>query len=840
METHSTHGLSQETSAEPILSSLVGPENSISVSFRRDAAVCKPFGHIYVETFKVMRREICVSGWAYCPGAIIEEIRFSDPWASRILSLRTGVERGDIQARFGGGRDALLSGFSFTVEIPVWFKSLTFEIVFDNACSMSVKDRGEVSGELRDRFWSNLGHRYYSWAKPFKQVFRNKVRNPQSVSSRAAVLLRSCQVGSSSGQVIVPIYNGLNYLTALLPKLCKDPDITRLILIDDGSTDSAVTRLLDEAAGQHSRVELIRNKTNLGFVKTVNKGLRLVTDDCIVLNTDVDVPDGWVGRLLEPIRRDPSVATTTPFTNAGTILSFPEWLVDNEVFNDLPVEKIDEQFQKLRPVDPVPELPSGIGFCMGMSLQAIREVGVFDEASFGRGYGEENDWCQRAIKKGYRNLPVLNLYVYHKHGGSYAPEEKESLLNAHLKLMGRKHPTYHHEVQSFVKSDPLRRHREVALLQILSWQCSKGVCVIFDHQEGGGANLFCQRRIAEEQDGGYFPVSITHDRRRGVIRLKAHHPRWSGTISFTDELDCFHLIRSLNLHKILLNSIAFSPHPILLLRQIRDLAVSSPDVAMEVFLHDYHGVCPSHNLIGKDGKFCNIPEESVCHECLKSNPHALDVRLTDINGWRNAWRRVFEAADKIRAFSTESADLMLKVFPEISDRLHIESHGQHFHSKPAILSGLAESEPPVVAVVGSIGQAKGASVIVELAREGSCRVVVIGKLAPGFESLPGLCVHGSYEREELRDLLERYKVSVCLIPSIWPETYNFVADELMTLAMPVVSFDIGAHAERIKKYAKGKVIPLALADDPVALAGELAAFNEELAVAETSKRKRAV
>lgn len=840
METNLPHISSDNGCVEPIQSSLVGPEDDISVVFYRDGRGCKPFGHIYIETFKVMRREICVSGWAYCPDALIEEIRFSSPWASQVLSLRTGVERGDIQARFGGGRDALLSGFSFTVEIPAWFSSLSFEIVFDNACSMVVKDRGEISAELRVRFWNNLGHRFFFWAKPAKQAFKKKVSISHPASPQAAALLRSCQAGSTTGQVIVPVYNGLKYLATLLPKLCKDPDITRLILIDDGSTDVGVVELLNETAKQYPQVELIRNKANLGFVKTVNKGLRLVSDDCIVLNTDVDIPSGWVGRLLEPIRRDPSVATTTPFTNAGTLLSFPEWLVDNDRFNDLPVEKIDKEFQKLRPVDPIPELPSGIGFCMGMSLDAIRKVGVFDEASFGRGYGEENDWCQRAIKSGYRNLPVLNLYVYHKHGGSYAPEEKENLLNAHLKLMGRKHPAYHHEVQRFVKCDPLKRHREVVLLQILSWQCSRGVCLIFDHQEGGGANLFCERRIAEVQDNGYFPLTITHNRRRGAIQLKAHHPRWSGVISFTDEADCFQVICSLALKKLLLNSIVFSPHPISMLRRIQDLAAAHPEVEMEIFLHDYHGICPSHNLIGKDGKFCNIPEESVCSECLKSNPYAPDAMVTDINAWRKVWQRVFEAADTIRAFSAESADLVLRVFPGISGRLQVEAHGQHFFSNPVSLPVSDSSEQLVVGVVGSIGQAKGASVIVEMAREGTCRVVVIGKLAPGFESFPGLIVHGTYEREELRDLLERYKVSVCLIPSIWPETYNFVADELMTLAMPIVSFDIGAHAERIKKYHNGKVIPLSLADKPAALAREISVFGEELVAVGTSDRKSAV
>jgi GT2 family glycosyltransferase len=45
-------------------------------------------------------------------------------------------------------------------------------------------------------------------------------------------------------------------------------------------------------------------------------------------------------------------------------------------------------------------------------------IGYFDEDRFGRGYGEENEFCQRAIKKGWCNLVTPNLYVYHKGGAS--------------------------------------------------------------------------------------------------------------------------------------------------------------------------------------------------------------------------------------------------------------------------------------------------------------------------------------------------------------------------------------------------------------------------------------
>ena len=65
-----------------------------------------------------------------------------------------------------------------------------------------------------------------------------------------------------------------------------------------------------------------------------------------------------------------------------------------------------------------------------MSKNAIEKVGVLDADSFGMGYGEENDWCQRAILAGYRNVQVENLFVYHKHGGSFLSEDKKRYLES--------------------------------------------------------------------------------------------------------------------------------------------------------------------------------------------------------------------------------------------------------------------------------------------------------------------------------------------------------------------------------------------------------------------------
>jgi glycosyltransferase involved in cell wall biosynthesis len=44
-------------------------------------------------------------------------------------------------------------------------------------------------------------------------------------------------------------------------------------------------------------------------------------------------------------------------------------------------------------------------------------------------------------------------------------------------------------------------------------------------------------------------------------------------------------------------------------------------------------------------------------------------------------------------------------------------------------------------------------------------------------------------------------VGLCLLPSIWPETFSYVTQELMSLGVPLVCFDLGAPAECVRHIA---------------------------------------
>ena len=213
-------------------------------------------------------------------------------------------------------------------------------------------------------------------------------------------------VDAGTIDIVIPIYNGFEYLEPLFESIVANTSIPyRLIVVDDASPDTRVKPFL--RAFQHANTNLemvlIENSENVGFVKSVNRAVKETRNHFVLLNSDTEMPPFWLQRLIYPIVQMGNIASTTPFTNSGTICSFPTFLENNQIFAELSLEVIDSYFQLVRAENTYLQIPTGIGFCMGVNKQLVNEIGMFDEC-FGRGFGEENDWCVRAEQRGYINL----------------------------------------------------------------------------------------------------------------------------------------------------------------------------------------------------------------------------------------------------------------------------------------------------------------------------------------------------------------------------------------------------------------------------------------------------
>ena len=258
---------------------------------------------------------------------------------------------------------------------------------------------------------------------------------------------------------MVPIYNAFEATNNLLKSLIKHNSSDCVVLINDASTDVRVNELFEKLP---HRWQLINNNQNLGFVKTANIGLRLTSDHSILLNSDTIVTENWLDRFVQVINSVSDLGTATPWSNNAEICSIPNTLSVNSLPSDL--NKLSRHLLNKHQPE-YPELPTAVGFCMLLTAEAKQRVGYFDEATFGMGYGEENDYSLRVSQQGLKNVLVDNCYIAHVGNQSF----QEISMRPNEQTMARllqKHPDYLTQIQNFIENDPIAQIRESIIAKI--------------------------------------------------------------------------------------------------------------------------------------------------------------------------------------------------------------------------------------------------------------------------------------------------------------------------------------------------------------------------------------
>ena len=632
-------------------------------------------------------------------------------------------------------------------------------------------------------------------------------------------------VQSSKITVIVPVYNGTDHLKRLMPSLLANtPAGVSILLIDDCSPDETVAPFLQGQAEQDSRIKLLKNPQNYGFVKTVNHAFELCGDQdyVILLNTDTEVPPQWVERLLAPFEQDSAVASVTPFSNGATIFSLP--LTNDRNNRDFigvfPLEEIDREIRKYSLPPEARTAPCGVGFCMGMRNELIRKYGGFDEESFGRGFGEEVDWCRRMAEHGYKNVIAPNLFVSHYHGGSFDSAERQALLEEHERLQLKKHPDYHamltkHDLETAPVWDGIRCAATLGLML----KPEHEPVLILDHDWGGGANAYREKMIRELLAEGKAVLLAQPE--VGCIRITAYYRGLRYSYRVRDfaalHLPCFSGIGRIVLNELISWQYSYGKREFsiaLYSRLVGDILALREHCGarLEYMFHDFFLICPHLNLVGTNRTYCNPGRSAAaCAGCITVRRHYEKMeRYTGmITGelWRDSMRPLIKALDEIRFFSQNSIDVFRQVYDLEERRIRLIPHNPIAEFKPMRFS----SVPLRIGCAGAVGEVKGAGFIVELAKylkvhAPDVKIVIIGII--DAKDLPdNVIVHGEYALSELPGLIERYRVNIGFISSIWPETFSYVTQELMMLGLPLACFDIGAPRDRIGQWEKGRIIP---------------------------------
>lgn len=599
--------------------------------------------------------------------------------------------------------------------------------------------------------------------------------------------------------VIVPVYRGLAdtrlCVESVLASSCSSP--YRLIVINDASPEPEVTKWLREKAAQDSRIMLLENAENLGFVGTVNRGMALSDrHDVLLLNSDTEVANDWLDRIRRAAYSDRKVASVTPFSNNATICSYPRFCEGNDLPEGYSTARLDALCAVTNP-GAVVDVPTGVGFCMYIRRDCLAEVGLFDTENFGKGYGEENDFCQRAAAKGWRNLHNLDTFVLHTGGVSFG-DSKSPRERAAMETLRRLHPRYEKAVMAFVQTDPAQAFR-LAIDAARIAQAGLPTVLAVLHDRAGGTLRHVRELAQHLADKAVFLTLKPAPGHSVVLELAAQKEGFQLVFRLADQLpDLVEILQKLGVAHIHYHHL-LGHDPV-----IMDLP-HQLGIAYDFTAHDFYSYCAHISLTGKDNRYAREPQPGVCACC--SPEDAAPAGTGTIADWRHRNELFLTNARHVFAPSHDTARRIAAFAP--GARVRVVPHTDLNNASAVTLEApapqpLPASAPLKIAVIGALSAIKGADLLEATAVEAAKQRVNVEfhLLGYGYRHLQTqprakLTVHGQYEESDLPGLLEWLKPDLVWFPAQWPETYSYTLSAALQSALPVVVTDLGAFAERV-------------------------------------------
>jgi GT2 family glycosyltransferase/glycosyltransferase involved in cell wall biosynthesis len=631
------------------------------------------------------------------------------------------------------------------------------------------------------------------------------------------------QIGARRLTVIIPVYRDVAVTRACIESVLahRDPVADSVLLINDASPEPGMAALLARAEAEPN-VFVLTNGDNLGFVRAVNRGLAFARQgDVLLLNSDTRIFPGGIDELYRVAHAAPGVGTVTPLSNNATIFSYPVPDQGSPELDDVDFPTLAALVLALnrgRTID----VPTGHGFCMLITRAALDEVGGFDPA-FGRGYGEENDFCRRAADRGLRNLAASGVYVEHRESVSFSAE-KAALLSANLALLEARYPEYAAEVRQSFRRDDLRAARwsiDEARLARAAAAGARFVLVIRNWLGGGTQQAIADIELRRGYGGAEtLDLCVEPD---GSMRLRCGAPRLVAVFAPGEHARLFALLEQAGVGAVMLHqALGYTAGFIEAARAF------GAGHALSVFLHDYYALCPRVTMIDATGAFCDAPDAGRCARCVGLDGAHEASRLTELApaAHRELMHALLRTARHVVAPSACAAAYFRRVFAGVP--IVVEPHPE---KRDAYCVAPRAGDPRHIVLLGAIGPHKGAGTLLRVARRAQLmapdlRFHVIGHTScdEALRAVGNVRITGNYRPHELPGLVAASDAVLALFLHGWPETFSYTLSEAVQAGLVPVVPDIGAPAERVRAAGYGHVFGFPIdPDQVVSLLSDLAA-----------------
>lgn len=615
--------------------------------------------------------------------------------------------------------------------------------------------------------------------------------------------------------LVIPAYRGLKTtLDCLVSVLRTDArSQTNIVVIDDASPEPSLSDMLDYLSGL-GLISLVRNSVNKGFVQTVNDAMSRSENDIILLNSDTVVYGNWVARLREQAYSRERVGSVTPFSDNATLCSYPLIYDDNDISLEVSPAQLDEIMASANARQSV-EIPTAVGFCMYIRRDCLKEVGLFDAEAFGKGYGEENDFCCRALQSGWKHLLAGDVYVRHVGSVSFGHERNE-LQRVHSQTLRERYPDFLPSVARWSTLDPaseLRRAADIARIR----ETQPNPILFICHDLGGGTERHMQEMVEALERVGQ-PVLFLRPIKSYRTKFFIESPKLFvpnlNAFDFVESFDeLVDILRRLGIKHIHVHSLFDMDLRIV---DLVPAIAARLGIKYDVTLHEYLSICPRVFLIDDSGVYCGEPEEAMCQLCLEEN--GSHFGSPSIRSWRQSYNRLLSSARRVFVPSEDVSNRIRKHYKGVVTSVRPHQEVCNFRESLA-LAPPQRGETLRVALIGVLAEHKGALLVRDLCADAVDRklpieFVLFGEREKNVNfSSARLIELGPYKEEEIHDLLAANPCHMAFFPAVWPETFSYTLSIAVQSGLQPVAFEIGAIAERVKKMQWGTLFPSTVMND---------------------------
>lgn len=261
--------------------------------------------------------------------------------------------------------------------------------------------------------------------------------------------------------IIVPVYKNKELTELCLNSIIQNieeikENSPRIIIINDSPDHVEVSKFLVDFSKFKKLVNLIINKENLGFVKSVNKGLELSRTSgraAILVNSDTITFPGTLEKLIEAASTDPQIGFACPRSNNASLSTLPK-LPHNLAGASITPEQTYKNWKVISNLLPaVSYAPTAVGFYLYINRDVVANFGKLNE-DFELGYEEENDLVMRANKVGYRAILANHSFAFHSGSASFLLQnfDLDDHRNKNLQKINAIHPEFLRLVHNYERS----------------------------------------------------------------------------------------------------------------------------------------------------------------------------------------------------------------------------------------------------------------------------------------------------------------------------------------------------------------------------------------------------